>query len=249
VTATLSAIWRHPIKSHGRERLASVALTAGLAMPWDRHWAVAHDAARLGDAGAWAPCLNFSRGAKAASLMAIEASLDQASGEVTLHHPDRPVLTFQPDHDEAAFLDWVRPICPTDRAQPERIVSAGARGMTDTDYPSLSILNVASNADLAMRMGTDLSPLRWRGNLWIDGLASWAEEGWVGCQITVGEVVFEVPEMIVRCKATTANPATGVIDADTLGGLTAARGHQTFGVYARVVTGGVIREGDMVQVL
>jgi uncharacterized protein len=209
---------------------------------------VAHDSARLGDANEWAPCVNFSRGAKTAALMAIEASLDDASGHVTLRHPDRPILTFDPDGDTTAFLDWVRPLGPTDRAQPERIVSAGARGMTDTDYPSLSILNLASNADLSARMGTDLSPLRWRGNLWIDGLAPWTEEGWIGRRITMGEAVFEIPEVIVRCKATTANPASGVIDADTLGGLTSARGHQTFGVYARVVTGGVIREGDRVQV-
>ncbi len=98
-------------------------------------------------------------------------------------------------------------------------------------------------------MGTDLSPLRWRGNLWVEGAEAWAEETWAGRRLAVGTAVLEVAEMIVRCKATTANPVTGVIDADTLGGLSAARGQQTFGVYARVATSGVIREGDRVKVL
>lgn len=246
MTATLSAIWRHPIKSHGRERLERVTLAAGRSMPWDRHWAVAHDAARLEDDGDWAPCVNFSRGAKTSSLMAIEASLDEASGKVTLRHPERPELTFHPDRDATEFLDWVRPLCPPDRAQPVRIVTAGARGMTDTDYPSVSILNVASNAELGRAMAVDLSPLRWRGNLWVEGLDAWAEEGWAGRRISIGDALLEVVEPIVRCKATTANPGTGMIDADTLGGLSAARGQQTFGVYARVVSGGTIRAGDPV---
>ncbi len=36
-------IWRHPIKSHGREALNTVAVTAGQTLPLDRAWAVAHD--------------------------------------------------------------------------------------------------------------------------------------------------------------------------------------------------------------
>jgi hypothetical protein len=35
-----------PDQGHGREDLASVCLSAGQAMPWDRVWAVAHEAAR-----------------------------------------------------------------------------------------------------------------------------------------------------------------------------------------------------------
>ena len=80
MTAVLAQIHRHPIKSHGRESLAAVALGAGAGLPWDRHWAVAHDASRA-DGSAWAPCANFSRGSKAPSLMAINARLDEARAE------------------------------------------------------------------------------------------------------------------------------------------------------------------------
>lgn len=43
MTATVTEIWRHPIKSHGREPLESVTLEAGKALPLDRLWAVAHE--------------------------------------------------------------------------------------------------------------------------------------------------------------------------------------------------------------
>ena len=248
MTAELAQICRHPIKAHGREDLVSVLLAAGEGLPFDRHWAVAHDAAKL--VAGWNPCVNFARGAKAPGLMAISAKLDEASGTVTLMHPTKPDLVFRPDDadDLAQFLDWVRDLNPPDRAQPLQIVKAGV-AMTDTDFPSVSIFGLASNRDLSARMGQDLSPHRWRGNLWVDGLAPWAEFDWVGRDLQIGNALLHVHERIVRCKATAANPSTGQIDADTLGALQGGYGHQEFGVYAQVVRGGILALGDKVTLL
>ena len=248
MTARLAHICRHPIKSHGREDLMSVLLSAGQGLPFDRHWAVAHDAAKL--VAGWNECVNFARGAKAPGLMAISARLNEVTGEVTLMHPDKPDLTFRPDEprDLALFLDWVQGLNPANRAQPAQIVKAGV-AMTDTDFPSVSIFGMASNRDLSRRMGQDLSPYRWRGNLWIDGIDPWAEFDWVGRDVQIGGAVLHVQERIVRCKATSANPATGQIDADTLGALNGGYGHQDFGVYAQVISGGKIALTDKVTVL
>jgi uncharacterized protein YcbX len=248
MTGVVAGIWRHPIKGHGRDGLSDVTLLPGQGLPWDRHWAVAHDAAKL-DPG-WNACHNFARGAKAPGLMAVESLLDEATATVTLRHPDRGEIVFRPDDpaDLPRFLDWVRPLNPPDRAQPVRIVTAG-RAMTDSDFPSISLFAMASLRDLSARMGTDLSPHRWRANLWVEGVDPFAEFDWVGCRLHVGEAELEVVERIGRCKATSANPATGVIDADTLGGLSAQYGHTEFGVYARVVTRGTVRLDDRVQVL
>lgn len=250
MTARLASIQRHPLKSHGRETLQEVALTPGAALPWDRRWAVAHDAARIED-GVWAACQNFSRGSKAPALMAINGALDEATATLTLTHPDRPALRFRPDDpaDTPRFLDWVRPLSPPDRAQPARIYSAADLAMTDTDYQSVSILSLASNADLGTRMGVELSPLRWRGNLWLEGFPPWAERGWIGRRIRIGATVLGIEESIVRCLATTANPDTGERDADTLGALKTLHGEAVFGIYAKVIEGGTIRRGDTVEVL
>ena len=151
--AQVSALWRHPIKGHGREALGRVLLTEGQTMPWDRRWAVAHELARA-DGTEWVPCANFSRGSKVAALMAINSVTDEAAGTVTLTHPERPALTFDPDKEEQAFLDWVRPLMPEDRAQSARIVRVEGRGMTDTDYPSISLLNLASKSGFGRSDGT-----------------------------------------------------------------------------------------------
>lgn len=250
MNGTVAAIQRHPLKAHGREALAEVTLTAGEGLPWDRRWAVAHETARIRE-GAWNPSANFSIGAKAPKLMAIEARLEEARAQLTLTHPERPVLAFRPDApaDQARFLDWVLPLCPPDRARPARIYSVPVRGMTDTDYPSVSLLSLASNRALSDRMGVELSPKRWRCNFWIEGLAPFAEYDLIGCRLRLGDALVEVIEPIRRCLATTANPATGERDADTLGALNAGYGHQNFGLYARVLNGGAVRAGDRLSVV
>ena len=242
----LSSIWRHPIKAHGREELASVLLSAGECLPFDRHWAVAHEAARLKEG--WNPCANFSRGAKVPALMAITARLD--GDIVTLSHPDRPDLSFRPDDaaDLPRFLEWIRPLMPADRAASARIVSAG-RGMTDSDFPSVAILSMTSLADLSAKMGTDLSIHRWRGNLWLDGMAPWAEFDMMGRTIAIGDTILRIEERITRCRATTANPDTGIIDADTLSALSTHFNHRDFGVYATVIGGGIIAQGDSAHLI
>ncbi len=250
---TLSAIFRYPIKSHGRESLGEVSLLAGKTMPMDRVWAVTHEATKFDmDAPAWVACANFSIGAKSPTLNAINANWDAGQGIMTLTHPDYPPLVFCPDDtdDHARFIDWVSPMVPANRAKPRGLVRLSERGITDTDYPSISLNSCATNAAVAKAAGlADLSMERWRGNLWFDGYDAWEETHWVGRDIQIGTVILEIREPIARCNATRADPKTGQIDVDTLAVLKDNWGHTNFGVYAVVKQGGVLRRGDTLRVL
>jgi uncharacterized protein YcbX len=93
-------------------------------------------------------------------------------------------------------------------------------------------------------MGAELTPRRFRGNIWLDGLAPWEEFGWVGREIAVGGARLRVVERVVRCNLTRTNPETGIRDADTLGALETHYGHKDFGVYCEVIAGGTVTEGD-----
>jgi MOSC domain-containing protein len=246
VRARVSHLWRHPIKGHGVEPVTAVTLAAGAAIPWDRVWAIAHEAARAAPGStAWVPCANFSRGAKSPELMAIRARVDEAAGTVTLTHPRRDHLTVNPDlpADAGRLLAWVAPLADPGRARPAFVLRAD-RGMTDSDFPSISILNRASLAALGDRLGRPLAMERFRGNVWLDGLAPFAEFDLVGGELRLGGALLSVRERITRCTATTVDPETGVSDADTLGALDAGWGHQDFGVYAEVLEGGRVAVGD-----
>lgn len=244
----LTHIFRHPIKAHGREALASVTLNEGRCLPFDRHWAVAHEAAHL--MPGWNACMNFTRGAKTPTLQAIMAQFDAEAQEITLTHPLREALTFAPDtaQGQSDFLNWIAPLMAGGRAQPARLVSAG-RGMTDTPFESVSILNAASNRALGQRLGLDLGMDRWRGNLWLDGLAPWEEFDLMDRDLEIGTARLRVVERIGRCRATMVDCGTGRIDVDTLSALEENYDHTDFGVYAVVIQGGDIRAGDMVEVL
>ncbi|TDK43885.1 MOSC domain-containing protein [Antarcticimicrobium luteum] len=252
MTGRVREIWRHPIKSHGRERVASVTLTEGAALPWDRRWAVAHEASRFDDAApAWTPCREFTRAAGSPALQAVAAQLDEATGRLTLSHPNRPDITITPEDpaDAARFIDWASAITNSDRPQPARLVRAPAQAMTDSDYPSVSLINMASHAEVERQLGHAISPLRWRGNILFDGFAPWAETAWPAKRLRLGAVEMELVEPIRRCMATTANPETGLRDAETLKALNEGFGHQDCGVYARVTRGGPLSEGDTIEVL
>lgn len=137
---------------------------------------------------------------------------------------------------------------PANRVASARIIKVPGRGMTDSDFPSISLCNMASHRAVGQKLGQDLSIHRWRGNIWIDGMPLWEEFEWLGREVQIGEAVFRVRERITRCLATTANPETGIRDADTLGALK-TWGHKDFGVYAEVLKGGAISVGDKVELL
>lgn len=248
MTARLVAIWRHPIKAHGREAMDRVRLSAGQTLPWDRTWAVAHEAARLNGQD-WVPCANFTRAAKVPALMAITARLDEGRGEVTLRHPALAPLSFSPDREADRFLDWIAPLMPAERAAPVAIIRAAGAGFTDSPFPSVSVLNTASLAALEGRVGRPLSRDRFRGNFWVDGWDPWQEFDLVGRHLRIGDAVLSVEVRTGRCLATATDPETGLRDVDTLGALEAGWGHTQFGVYATVAEGGMVAVGDPVEVL
>ncbi len=241
------ALFRHPIKALGLEPLEAVELASGRTLPWDRIWAVAHEAARIaqGDEG-WQPCTNFCRGAAFPELMAMRAATDEATGRITLTHPRRPRLELDLDdpEDAARLVAWMRPLTEGGRAQPVRVYRTRGPGLTDSDFPSVSILNRASLDALVARMGRDLAVERFRANVWIEGLDAWAEFDLVGRNLRLGTARLRVRDRITRCKATTANPETGERDADTLGALEAGWGHRDFGIATEVTQGGRVALGD-----
>ena len=242
----VTSLWRHPIKSHGREAITSTNLIAGQTMPGDRVWAVAHEASKA-DNFVWVPCANFNRVSKVPQLMAMISKLDDSTGIVTLTHPQLGKHSFNPDEDIAPFLAWIKPIMPQDRAQSTRMIKVPNRGMTDSDFPSVTLCSLASHRAVERKLGTELSILRWRGNIWFDGFPEWEEFNWMGRDIRIGTAVLRPIERTDRCPATHSNPATGIPDTDIVSALDSF-GHRDFSVRAEVIEGGLIEVGSKVEI-
>ena len=245
--AYLSEIWRYPIKSHGRESIAEIKVVAGKALPCDRLWAVVHENSTA-DGSQWVACHNFSRGSKAPGLMAIESYFDETTNRLTLSHPDKKQITFCPDTESDLLIGWTKDLIPDGRSGSVKLIRAKVSAMTDTEYQSITICSSSSHNRLASERGLDLSKQRWRGNRWIDEREPWEEMNRIGKIVQIGNVQLDVIADVQRCMATTANPETGVRDADTLGALK-AHGRQNVSVYAIAESNGDLRLGDKLTVL
>ena len=67
--------------------------------------------------------------------------------------------------------------------------------------------------DLERKIGAPVDPLRFRGNIHLEGLAPWAEFDLVGRVLTTGSGVrLQVTKRIQRCAATNVDPASGLRD-------------------------------------
>ncbi len=245
MTGRVEGLFRYPVKSLGIEPLSETPLTAGHPMPGDRAFAMRHQAGTQEDG--WQSCRNFLQVTAGPALAAIRATTG-ADGRLTLTHPDRPDLTFDPMTEGAILVDWVHPLWPESRPEPAQLVKApDETGMSDNGLPQVSLLNLSSLRALSQKVGQPLEVERFRGNIVFDGLAPWEEFDMLGKRVQVGAVTLEVTERIERCRATEANPTTGKRDASTLRALNDGWGHQDFGVYASVVKGGPVKIGDEVS--
>jgi uncharacterized protein YcbX len=89
-----------------------------------------------------------------------------------------------------------------------------------------------------------LAPLRFRANIYFDGLSAWSEHDWIDSEIAIGPARLRVISPITRCAATQVNPATAERDLDIVAALVDSFDHTNMGVYAEVVAGGEIAVGD-----
>jgi uncharacterized protein YcbX len=90
-------------------------------------------------------------------------------------------------------------------------------------------------------------PLRFRANLYVRGWPAWHEFDLLGRTLAIGEARLKVVKRITRCAAINVDPDTAARDLNIPQTLMRRFGHADCGVYAEVVAGGEIAEGDAVR--
>jgi hypothetical protein len=107
---------------------------------------------------------------------------------------------------------------------PQLIEAGGTYNLTDTEGPTISLLNLATVRALSGFLGQEINPERFRMNIWVEGLPPFAELDWVttypgkeGVDVVAPDgqcLEFEVFDACERCPAINANPETGVRDLE-----------------------------------
>lgn len=123
----------------------------------------------------------------------------------------------------------------------------------DNEAGQITLHGRASLAAVGAAAGDpNLSELRFRSNIAIEGAAAWDEQSWIGGRLRIGAVEFDVTRPKVRCLATHANPATGERDLAIMTTLTRAFAQEQPTFAVALMTrgpGGEIHVGDELRVL
>lgn len=250
MSGLVAGIFRHPVKGFTPEPLSFVDLAPGQGFPGDRIYAVENGPCGFDPvAPAFVPKQKFTVLAALPKVGLVRTRYDDASGHMEATAPGRPDFfgRLSTDAGRDAFADWLAGVLGEEARGPLRVVAApDAWRFTDHPLGQVSIINLASVADLSRRMGVELDPLRFRANLYVEGWPAWAENDWTGRRLMVGWGEAEVFKPIVRCAATEVNPATAERDAEIPKALFDAFGHMHCGIYVRMTRPGRVGLGDAV---
>jgi uncharacterized protein len=245
----VSALYRYPVKGLTPEPLASVALEPGEAVPFDRAYAIENGAGRFDpDAPRHLPKINFLMLMRDERLATLRSSFDDLSGTLTISRGGKPVVSGQLTTPLGRQLieQFIAAYMKAELRGAPKVVHAPGHSISDVAAKCVHVVNLASVRELERVVGRKVDPLRFRANIYLDGLPPWAELAWLDKEIGIGPARLKVFARTRRCEATNVDPATGARDMAIPAQIARTWGHQDFGIYANVVAGGAIAPGSPV---
>ena len=251
--AKIAALYRFPVKGLSAEQLDRVALQADRRLPGDRAIALEfRDSGIDPEHPEFRKKSYFLQLALFPALVVLKSRFDPQSAKLEIARNGEPfvegIISDAADRDriETAFQNFFEPPLP----RKPRLIAGGDVQFTDQSGPLISLINLATVNAIADVAGGPLDPVRFRGNLTLDGMEAWAENDLVGKKIRIGDgAVLEVEKRIDRCGATEIDLETGERDRSVVSSLRETFGHIDCGVFARVVEPGTIAPGDPLRVL
>jgi len=248
--ARLESIYRYPVKGLSPERLERASLSEGGYFPGDRLFAVENGPSGFDPAApVHQPKTRFLMLMREERLATLRTRYDDATGTLSIQQDSREAVRADLATKEGrlAVEAFFRRFMPKELRGPPKVLAApsGYR-FTDSRSGFVSIINLASVAELETIIGAPVHPLRFRANLYVRGWPAWGDFDLVGREFTVGSVRLKGLKRITRCAATNVDPDTGTRDLTIPETLMQNFNHMDCGIYAQVVEGGEIVAGDVV---
>ncbi|HEX8663259.1 MAG TPA: MOSC domain-containing protein [Beijerinckiaceae bacterium] len=249
----VAALHRYPVKGLSPERLPGAVLEKGAYFPGDRLLAIENGPAGFDPADPQhQPKVKFLMLMRNEALARLRTRYDDESRTLVIEEGGREAVRgdLSTGQGRLAVEAFVRRFMPRELRGPPKVLSApdGFR-FTDSRKGYVSIINLASVAAVEAMVGVPVDPLRFRGNLHVEGLEPWAELDLVG-RVLEGPsgLRLKITKRIQRCAATNVDPTSGVRDLDIPATLMRRLGHMDCGIYAEVVQGGPLAEGERLTV-
>ncbi|MDZ4380724.1 MAG: MOSC domain-containing protein [Parvibaculum sp.] len=248
-SARIVGLYRYPVKGLSPEPLAEVALAAGGTFPFDRAFAIENGKHDF-DPGnpKHFPKIKFLMLMRDERLARLKSRFDDATTtlHIALDGKEMLAANLMSEDGRKALEDFMARYMEKELRGSPRVVHAPGFSHSDAPAKLVSIVNMASVRALEEKVGAHVHPLRFRGNVYVEGLAPFEDHDWVGRRFTMGETRFKGVHQTVRCAATNVDPDTGARDMEIPRTLMRHWGHADLGLYAEIESPGTLRPGDRV---
>lgn len=248
-TATIAGLYRYPVKGLTPEGLMRVRLTPGETLPADRRYAIQSVPFAFDPkAPVYAPKSRFLMLMRNDRLARLRTRYDETTHVLSVSENGaeavRGDLTTQ--DGRAAVEAFFTRYCAGELRGAPKVLSAPGFSFSDVAAKVVSIINLASVADIGNKLGAGLDPLRFRGNVHASGWPAWSEFDLLGRDVVLGGARVRIVKRIQRCAAVNVDPSSGNRDLQIPDLLMREFGHADCGVYAEVIAGGDVAIGDAI---
>ncbi|HZB62960.1 MAG TPA: MOSC N-terminal beta barrel domain-containing protein [Microvirga sp.] len=253
MSTCIASLQRYPVKGLSPELLNSAALNKGGYFPGDRLFAIENGPAGFDPANPeHQPKIKFLMLMRNESLARLRTRYEDETATLVIEEGGREAVRGDLSTREGrlAVEAFFRRFMLGELRGPPKVLAApdGFR-FTDSRRGYVSLINLASVRALETVVGAPIDPLRFRGNIHLEGLDPWAEFDLVGQVLTTPSGIrLKVTKRIERCAATNVDPVTGIRDLQIPRSLMQAYGHFDCGIYAEVLTGGALATGESLAV-
>src|SRR3712207_3020906 len=180
----VAALHRYPVKGLSPERLPGTVLEKGAYFPGDRLFAIENGPAGFDPADPQHQSkVKFLMLMRNEALARLRTRYDDGTRTLVIEEGGREAVRGDLSTREGrlAVEAFFRRFMPRELRGPPKVLSApdGFR-FTDSRKGYVSLINLASVAAVEAMVGQPVDPLRFRGNLHVEGLEPWAELELVG---------------------------------------------------------------------
>jgi uncharacterized protein YcbX len=248
----VALLYRYPIKGLSGERLRSVDLDAGQTFPMDRAYALENGPSGFDPtAPTWQPKIKFLCLMRNARLASLSTRYDDASHKLTIKRGEETLAVGDLSNKNGCKIieQFFEKFMETEKRGPIRVLNAPNHSFSDVAKKVVSIINLATLADLEDRLRQPVHPLRFRANFYFEGLPAWSEFNLIGKKLRIGSIQARVVKRIERCAATEVNPETAIRDLSIPEILYRMKENADLGIYADITAPGKVAEGDPITIL
>jgi uncharacterized protein len=248
MNAVVKSLYRYPVKGLSPEILDEATLETDKHFPGDRMYAIENGPSGFdAKAAEHLPKIKYLMLMRQERLTRFKTRYDDVTSELTITQGGKTIASGQLQTAEGRALIeafYANTFADELRGPPKILASPPGYRFMDSRSGFLSIIDLASVAAVAVAAGRPaIDPLRFRANVYVEGLGAWGEFALVGRKVKLGDATIEIIKPIERCAATDVDPSTGVRDIKMVELLERSFNHNDCGVYARIVEGGVVQSG------